>query len=231
MLLSSATRATGFLARAFGRAHLHRANVEVGVEHAAAPHFLPVVILGVDPEDRHRGHLVLLLDLLRQRDRRDRLEQRVDRPAEQSGLLAGDDGDGFRIGEPCARRQRGRRRVAGLLLRGDRGGQRGAIARMLLGAGDRRPPGLRLGRIAGEEVGQFREVVDVVDAERPGPRRAGKIDRQSVVVVVESAGTASVLLQTGRAESRREGAVGGSIVPAVGVTHEFTFSRRLVHSL
>ena len=28
------------------------AGLELGIEHRTAPHFLPVVILGVDPEDR-----------------------------------------------------------------------------------------------------------------------------------------------------------------------------------
>jgi len=58
-------------------------------------------------------------------ERGDRFEQREERPAEQTGLLAGHDGDGARVGQTLTRFDRGRRRASPLLLRGDDGGDVG----------------------------------------------------------------------------------------------------------
>ena len=83
---------------------------------------VPVVILGIDPEDRDARNLMVARDLSRELERRQRLEQGEHRTAEQSGLLTGDDGDGLRIRELPRLRPRARRRAAAaLLIRDDRG--------------------------------------------------------------------------------------------------------------
>ena len=82
------------------------------VEHLTGPDLVPIVILGVDPEHGDARHPMLARDARRELKRGERLEQRERRPAEQSGLLAGDDGDRLRVGErlrggnapPAARR-------------------------------------------------------------------------------------------------------------------------------
>ena len=81
------------------------------VEDRTRPDFVPVVILGVDPEDGDGRHVVVARHLLGELDRRQRLEQREERAAEQARLLAGDDGD-RPSGRPAvapASRARGRR--------------------------------------------------------------------------------------------------------------------------
>jgi hypothetical protein len=57
------------------------------------------VIFGIDPENWHDLHAMRALDPMREFHRRQRFEQRKERSAEQSGLLAGDDHDGARIGK------------------------------------------------------------------------------------------------------------------------------------
>ena len=80
---------------------------------------VPVVILGVDPEDGDRRHAVLLPHALGQPDRGDRLQQREERAAEEAGLLAGDDGDGLRIAQLRGGGDALRRGAATALLRRD----------------------------------------------------------------------------------------------------------------
>ena len=62
---------------------------------------------------------MLLRHLRRQLHRRDRLEQREQRAAEQPGLLAGDDDARGGIGQPRRRLARRGGRAARGLLRGD----------------------------------------------------------------------------------------------------------------
>ena len=71
---------------------------ELPVEDRCRSHFVPVVIFGVDPEDRHRRHLVLAGNLVGQLQRGQRLEQREQRAAKETRLLAGDDRDGRGVG-------------------------------------------------------------------------------------------------------------------------------------
>ena len=149
---SSWTRGDSGLMRAGRVAQRHVTGREVGVEHAARLDLVPVVVLALDPEDRHRRDAVLGRDALRQPDRRDRLEQREHRPAEQRRLLAGDDRDGVRIAQLRGRRQRLGRRAAAALLRLQNRGHRLALPRMLLRAGDRAAPRGRIGGIAGKEL-------------------------------------------------------------------------------
>ena len=102
---------------------------ELAVEHRTSAHFRPVVILGVDPEHGHHRHAMLLRHLRRQLHRRDGLEQREQRAAEQPGLLAGDDDARGGIGQP--RRglaRRGRRVARGPVARRSRARSRPAAA-------------------------------------------------------------------------------------------------------
>ena len=148
------------------------------VEDRARPDLVPVVIFRVDPEDRDRGHAVLARDLLGELERRQRLEQRVERPAEEPGLLAGDDGD--RRGRRALRRFDGARRgAAAPLLRGDdRGDVRRAAGRAPARA-DRVRPGGAVGRIAGKKRRDRGKVVRVVGGEAPDPGKPADVDRDS----------------------------------------------------
>ena len=96
----------------------HRVGRLVVVEHRAAAHFLPVVVLGIDPEDRHGGHAVRGGDVAGQLDGGNRLVQRVERPAEEPGLLAGEHGHGGRSFEGGGGLERGGRSPPGGQLRG-----------------------------------------------------------------------------------------------------------------
>ena len=96
----------------------HALRRQLVVEHRTRPDFLPVVILGVDPEDRNGGYVVIARHLIGQLDRGQRLEQREERTAEEPGLLSGDDGDRARVGEQPRGVAGLRRRAATLLLPG-----------------------------------------------------------------------------------------------------------------
>ena len=89
----------------------------LGVEDCARADLVPVVVFGLDPEHRHRGDAVLARHLLGELDRGHRLEHRVERTAEEPGLLTGHDRDGARVGEVRGGLDRGGRRAAPLLLR------------------------------------------------------------------------------------------------------------------
>src|SRR3954471_23057625 len=88
------------------------------VEHRTRADLVPVVILGVNPENGHGGYTVVARDLVGKLQCRQRLEQREHRAAEQTRLLPGDDRDGALVGE---------------LSRGVLGPGRGAAA-LLLGS-------------------------------------------------------------------------------------------------
>ena len=127
--------------RARPRRQRDGARRERFVEDRTRPDFVPVVILGVDPEDGDRRHVVIARHLLGELERGQRLQQREQRAAEQPGLLAGDDRDGARVGEQPRRFARARRRLPPLLLAGDDGGDLVAPAIVRLRAGDRVGPG------------------------------------------------------------------------------------------
>ena len=71
----------------------------LGVEHRTRTNFIPVVVFRFNPEDRHGGHVMFAPHVLGKLDSRQRLQNCVHRPAEESCLLAGHDGDGKRVGE------------------------------------------------------------------------------------------------------------------------------------
>ena len=89
-------RSDGPVSGAIGRGGLDRCDVQLPVENRASAHLFPVMVLGVDPEHGDDRDAVLPRHLLREPDRRGRLEQRERRPTEQARLLPGHDGDGPR---------------------------------------------------------------------------------------------------------------------------------------
>jgi hypothetical protein len=153
-----------------------RLRRQLGVEHRTLGHLVPVVILGIHPEHRDRRHSVRGFDVARQLDGSERLEQGERRPAEGAGLLAGGDDDGVRIAEPCGRGAGGGGRLPRGLLSREGGGDRGAVAPVRRGAGDRIAPGAGLRRVAGEDVGDLGEGVGDVQVERARPGQARQLD-------------------------------------------------------
>ena len=107
----------------------------------------------------------------------ERLEQREQRAAEQSSLLAGDDRDGEGIGElPRGLDGPGRRTAAPLLLRDDLGDLRvrpRPRAGSCDGIGPRRVPR----RVARIERSQRRKVERIIGGEPLHPRKAADINR------------------------------------------------------
>ena len=135
------------------------------------------MILGVDPEHRDRRDAVLAAYPLREPNRGQRLQQREEWSAEETGLLTGDDGDGLRIAKSGRRRDAAGWRAAPALLRlqqrrrcrrdrGDAGCARAMASRQAAGSS-----GLPA------KNGATRAIVeDVVGGEPPDPRKAPDVD-------------------------------------------------------
>ena len=136
---------------AWRRRHRDRAALQLVVEHRDGRDFVPVVILGFDPEHGDRRHAVFLRDPRGELRGRQSFVEREQRTAEQSGLLAGDDRDGIRIGEARRGLASGRRRVAPLELRREERAQLGALTRMALRVRDCGGPRGGRGRVAGKK--------------------------------------------------------------------------------
>ena len=142
---------------------------------------------------------------LGQANRRDRLQQREERAAEESRLLAGDDRDAQRIAQPRGRGERIRRRAAPALLRQRIVGDALAVARMALRARDGVAPRRRIRGIAGEELRHARVVERVVGGEPLDPRKPANLDgkarrRWSAAAHRVWGSTGEVLSQSARAE-------------------------------
>jgi hypothetical protein len=120
------------------------------------------VIFGIDPEHGDSRHAMLGAHLFGKTNRRDRLQQREQRPAEETSLLSGDDGDRLRIDELTCRIDGRVRRAASTLLTVKQVDDRLSFARELLRSGNRLTPCGGIGRIASKEVGDARVVEDVV---------------------------------------------------------------------
>ena len=135
------------------------------------------MVLGVDPEDGHGGNVVILRHLLRELQRRQRLQQREERAAEEPRLLARDDGDGAAVGEQPSGLARARRRLTAFLLGGDDGRNLGAPAIVRLRPGDGVGPRGAVGRIAGKKWRDGAEVVRVVRRQPANPRKPPHIHR------------------------------------------------------
>ena len=154
------------------------ARLELIVEHGAAADLVPIVIFRLDPEDRDGRHVVLSRDLVGQLDRRERLHQREQRAAEETGLLAGDDRHGAGVRQLTAGVERARRRLAAPLLRRDHRGDLVPPAWMRLRPRDRAGPVLTVRRVAGEERGDGAEIVGVIADQFAAPREAPHVDRE-----------------------------------------------------
>jgi hypothetical protein len=109
-----------------------------------------------------------------------RLEQRVHRPAERAGLLAGDDGDRRGIGQAGGGRARRGRGAALVLLAGDEIRDARAVARVLLSPAHGVAPRRAVQRIPRVQSFDLFEVVRVVSRERPDPREAADVDARDV---------------------------------------------------
>ena len=122
--------------------------------------------------------------LLGEFDGRERLQQREQRAAEQSRLLAGHDRDRFGVGQPLRGVTRGRRRVSTLLL--IRKERRHIVAppNVRLGATDGFGPGRRFARVAGKKRRDRLKVEGIVGGKPPDPREAPLIDGDARGVVV-----------------------------------------------
>jgi hypothetical protein len=137
------------------------------------------VVLGVDPEHRHGADAARGGDVAGQLDRRDGLVERVQRPAEHAGLLAGHDGDGVALGKEARRGDRRGRRFTGALLRVEQVRQPDVrAARAVLGARDRLAPGVIVGGMSGVERREAIEGERVVGRESADPRQLPEIDGQ-----------------------------------------------------
>src|SRR5262249_20444142 len=122
------------------------------------------------------GNVVIARNLTGELQCGKRLEQREQRPPEQTRLLSCDDRDRAPIGEQRAGLTCARRRLTALLLCGDDVRDVLAAAIVTLRARDGIGPGCAIGRIAGEEWGDRREVVGVIDREPTDPGEAPDVD-------------------------------------------------------
>ena len=154
------------------------AVVEIAGQKAARTDFIPVVILGVDPEDGHDGHTLIARDAGGECECRDGFEQGVDRAAEQACLLARDNGDRLQICKAIGRETGRLGRTAPLLLVADDLSYRAARARALAARGENLAPRLRACRIACKERREPRELARVVYGESSIPGKAARVDGQ-----------------------------------------------------
>ncbi len=177
-LIVEAQPRDGHLASAGELAKSDRDRRRLRVEHRTPAHFVPVVILGVDPEHRHDGHAVVAAHRRGEFHGGDRFEQREQRSAEEPGLLAGDDDNGPRIGEPCGGGSRCRWRPAPLLLSGEHARDLGRRTGVGVAARDRLSPGLAFRGVAGEVRPHAIEREGVVGGQASNPGEAANVDGQ-----------------------------------------------------
>ena len=109
------------------------------------------MILRLDPEHRDGGNAVLLADTLGELQRSERFVQCEQRPAEETSLLTGDNGDRLFIGDERRRIARRSRRATSLELRVENRRELRSLARMCARARDRLGPRRRRGGVAGEK--------------------------------------------------------------------------------
>jgi hypothetical protein len=153
-----------------------RERLHLGVEDAARFDLVPVVILGVDPEHGDRGYAMLGANLLGQSNGRQRLQQREERPTEQTGLLPGDDGHGLRVPKSGSCRDRCIGSTAAALLSLHEIRDRLAWTSVPLSACDDVAPRRRIVGIASKEVSDARMVEDIVGSQATNPRESSDID-------------------------------------------------------
>jgi hypothetical protein len=109
--------------------------------------------------------------------RRQGLEQREHRPAQQACLLAGDDGDGLGIEQALCGLARGRWGFPPGLLPEESLDDDCTVARVRPRPRDGVPPGVRRGGVPGVERGEPLRRCRVVGCEPAGPRQQADVDR------------------------------------------------------
>ena len=169
----------GSLSRFWRSTNCQLSEVQVAVEHAARSNFVPVVIFRVDPEHRDRRDAVVRCNALCQLNRRQRLEQREQRTAKESCLLACDDRDAFRIAQPPGGSNGVRGGVPASLLRLDDIDYRAAVARMLLGPMHGIAPRGGMSRVACKEIRDTLVLERIVSGEAFDPREATNLDGET----------------------------------------------------
>ena len=121
------------------------------IEHRTRPDFVPVVVLGINPEDRDDRHAVLARYLVGQLERGQRFEERKERAPEKSRLLSGHERNRSRVGQQPGGFTRARRSVATLLLVCHHRRNPAVIARVRLRAADGVRPRGTIAGIAAEK--------------------------------------------------------------------------------
>ena len=86
-------------------------DVSLGIDERDPARLVEVVVVAVVPEKWDAGCAARPLDRAREDDRVGRLVKSEERAAEETGLLARDDGDGARVAEAVGRRPRLRGRA------------------------------------------------------------------------------------------------------------------------
>src|SRR5690606_37486752 len=175
-LLVERQRGDGQSARAVDIRKRDGFRLEVGVEDGAAADLVPVMVLGIDPEDRDRRHAVFGGGSPGELQRGDGLEQRQKRAAEHARLLAGDD----RHAVWALKEGRG---LAGfgwspspLLLGRNHGGDAVTVSPVLLRPRNRGLPRVARGWIAVVQRRDAREIRGVLAGEWPDPRETLDVD-------------------------------------------------------
>jgi hypothetical protein len=147
----------------------------IGIQDRTTGDLVPIVVLSIDPEDTHHRHAVLPRQPVGHLDGCQRFQQGEQRAAEQSGLLARDDGHRAWIGEETCRGHSLGGRSALPLLRRDHRSQIGPGPGVGLHARDRLNPGLRVRRVTGKEPRDRGVTVDVIGCQLSDPREASHV--------------------------------------------------------
>ena len=156
-----------------------RVRLEARIEHRTARDLIPVVIFGIDPEDRNDVGLMIVRGPAGELDGGDGFQQREERAAEGPRLLPGKNRDRSGVGEFLRGFASGGGGPAAGLLRGQEGRDSRAGASQASGPGDRVAPGLAGRRVAGVERRDLGEVKRVVAGERPDPAKTAHVDRSA----------------------------------------------------
>jgi hypothetical protein len=160
-------------------AEADHAPAHLGVQHGARSDLLPVVVLRFHPEDRDGRNAVVGGHLCGQSHRGQRLQQRVERAAEQARLLPGDHRDRGRVGQARSGGPSLGRRATTILLGRHCRDEGGPVARMGLYPPDSVGPGVQAGGVARVKPGEPRKVERVVGREPADPRKATDVDGEA----------------------------------------------------
>ena len=147
----------------------HGARFEGCIEDRTRTDLVPVVILGVNPEDGDCRHSVFAPDALGEFERRQRLEQGEEGPSEQTRLLTREDRHGLVLGQCSGRAESGGRSPPALLLGGQDCRNFVPTPRLRLRPADGVYPGRRLCGVARKKGFDRSKVVRVVGRKPTDP--------------------------------------------------------------